>query len=158
MVRLSTRQKLQWVRHLCPLQCGLLHRGTCCPFPTVGYCCTDSAPGAGDGFALCCTPGVDCPPCPEGSSKGQGGLFASSCELDDCCDEMGQPGDGNPTPPCCLPAGVTCQREIPCCGACNDDGVCACLPAGLACEPFTGGCCDGLYCNNQTDTCQSSGS
>src|SRR5262249_12899141 len=56
--------------------------GTCCQPPQEGECCTDSAPDATDGFARCCTPGVDCidgAACPNGGRHGLGGFISGCC-------------------------------------------------------------------------------
>jgi len=46
----------------------------CCLAPETAYCCCDSAPGAGDGFATCCREGVNCPDCPGTSGWALAGL------------------------------------------------------------------------------------
>lgn len=131
--------------------------GTCCPFPLVGYCCTDSSPGAGDGFALCCHRD-NCPPCPDGSSGAKGGTFFH-CSTEgggDCCPPSDFPGgDAHATAPCCLAPGEACDREVPCCGACDAAGVCACLALDEPCNvDFSGlGCCPGMFCFGDTQRC-----
>jgi hypothetical protein len=48
-----------------PVTCGsYTTEGICCQTPERAVCACDSAPGKGDGFALCCVydgPGANCP-------------------------------------------------------------------------------------------------
>lgn len=136
-------------------------KGTCCPHPQAGHCCSDSAPGAGDGFAECCIPGVDCRECPVGSQESLGGVTGVCCfsapgtcdnKDEDCCLETFPGGDANGAAPCCEPDGQSCNSESdpPCCGTCVD-GTCVCRKEGESCEIS---CCGTLYCDPERKICR----
>jgi hypothetical protein len=105
--------------------CDVLYStaGTCCPYPQEAFACSDSAPGAGDGFAICCVRDRDCPPCPSGSWA-YGFPATLGCAEGDCCTEATPGADvtGN-IATCCVREGLPCQRGIPCClnGECVSD-------------------------------------
>lgn len=46
---------------------GVSSDGLCCIAPEAATCCSPTAEGAGDGWAMCCGGTVPCPPCPSGS-------------------------------------------------------------------------------------------
>ncbi len=135
-------------------RCGVTYttEGTCCPWPQVAYCCSDSAPDAGDGFAVCCHEDVDCPPCPVGSGWAMGAR-SITCDVGDCCDEDTDPdGDISLTLACCSGHGTPCLGEYPCCGVCGRDGLCTCAQEGEPCQPF--GCCGtALHCDPDRRVC-----
>jgi hypothetical protein len=122
--------------------------GTCCSYPQRAECCSESAPGKGDGFARCCTPGVDCLfsddpnegalghfACP---GVGYGGSGSHSSDQNGYCTTL---EGGDSTTVACLLEGQPCNQDgFPCCLAdqydpingvdtyCNSDGICAPKP------------------------------
>jgi hypothetical protein len=62
--------------------------GFCCAYPQTGMACSNSGPGKKDGFAICCIPGVDCPP--DDAVPGQLCAMAGQTE---CCDMSCYGGD-----------------------------------------------------------------
>src|SRR5262249_43935338 len=126
--------------------------GTCCQTPEVGECCTDSAPGAADGFARCCTPGVDCfdgAACPNGGRHALGGAISG------CCNPECVAGDA--TAYACVGNFEACSPTLPCCSElpCDAQGRCPCLPVGNTCgrglppgdlQCCGGQCLDGVCC------------
>lgn len=61
----------------------------CCIAPRQAFCCCDSSPGAGNGYAICCAPG-ECPTnCP--TSTGTGGT-SSAPNADGICLRGGSAG------------------------------------------------------------------
>jgi hypothetical protein len=88
------------VCQLCPAETDCRHTGSaicdaystaglCCAASEWAACCCESSPGAGDGWAGCCTSGVDCPPCvdvPGMHAIGGTGLCKCTAEtFPDCC-------------------------------------------------------------------------
>jgi hypothetical protein len=140
--------------------------GSCCPYPTVAYCCTDSAPGAGDGSTGCCTPDVDCPldvGCPTGNASAQGGAPQLCCEsagdhpecgpASDCCSSVVEEGGVANVTVNYVPQGKPCDPIWPCFGKCHD-GVCVCLDSGDRCNTdLYSACCSGQPCNVAAGTC-----
>ena len=151
---------------------GVVHttEGTCCSYPQVAFCCDDSSPFAGDGFAICCTPDVDCPTaCPTGSqgtvgARALAGPADAACclngtcgDLEACCAAADRGVDVEVRDACCFYAGFSCPAdgEPPCCAECGPDDVCTCFGEGHSCDPsaFAGGCCAGLYCHPDELVC-----
>jgi hypothetical protein len=143
--------------------------GTCCAAPQRALCCLDSYPGRDDGFARCCTDGVDCE-CPH---PNPGSAF-SGVSLD-CCDPAvvsaepdrcqihGAPPVGDQ---CCtvgqgggatvgvtgINSGDPCHPKWPCdAGYCND-GICGCGAVGAPCGDETQHCCSG-HCDPDAHLC-----